>query len=561
MYQGRFLYRLADAFYRRFDYPKGIWLALRALLVIRRGRVPLLSRANTPWPTGKHRQIGLFRFDINPRSNPLTFSSLKDLRVTLEAVECEYVGVCSSGDTWSLEDLEQLRLIADAEGLACIFTDEAMPWRGSVWRRLSLLSFLNGSTIVPTRLANAFAPIFAEGLASSDLFGEFNHQIKVSALKYLQVPIKSAFINRNFPPARSSKKRVTVVAPWFDVAGSSILTSDIFSSAAFEQFSFTSVAMKQHDPRFNSSCGEMLFKRFSYDSENLGLYKPYDRRFDLLNELIEDWSPQILFNANCSDFYRALRKIKPRFAEIKFVDHLFNTSWHFQDALKFQDDIDLYIVANELVKTALIMGGVSDHKIKVIYHGINLDQFKRSQHRSEIVRPLTLGFIGRLSSEKRPIDFVRAISDCASVQGIIFGTGDLEASIKTVILESELEDRIQVKHAPRSAEMYETIDALVVTSEFEGLPMVVLEAMAMELPVIASRVGGIPVALAKQSGDFIFNAGDLPALRKCIARLCELTERQRVEIGRANRAVVEERFSLQTCALSYQNAFDELLRK
>lgn len=117
-------------------------------------------------------------------------------------------------------------------------------------------------------------------------------------------------------------------------------------------------------------------------------------------------------------------------------------------------------------------------------------------------RRISLGIVGRLVSVKRVDLFIKTISllktrniDCI---GIIIGSGPLESELKHLAVEQKVSDLITFKGFvnPAVSEIA-TLDALLMTSDHEGLPMTLLEAAALEVPIVAHHVGGIPELLAE----------------------------------------------------------------
>jgi glycosyltransferase involved in cell wall biosynthesis len=113
---------------------------------------------------------------------------------------------------------------------------------------------------------------------------------------------------------------------------------------------------------------------------------------------------------------------------------------------------------------------------------------------------IRVGIVGRLVPVKRVDVFIRTIHlllqqgiDC---KGIILGDGPLRANLQTLAADLAIEDRIEFRGFvdPVAKEMM-TLDALLMPSDHEGLPMTLLEALALEVPVIAHNTGGIPEIL------------------------------------------------------------------
>ena len=102
------------------------------------------------------------------------------------------------------------------------------------------------------------------------------------------------------------------------------------------------------------------------------------------------------------------------------------------------------------------------------------------------------------------------------------------------------------------------IDALVITSEVEGLPLVLLEAMAVELPVIATRVGGIPRVVMHGLNGFLYKPCQLDELSKLSSMFSQMSANDRQLIGRSARETILKEHTLSICAGKYLTLFKKL---
>lgn len=111
-----------------------------------------------------------------------------------------------------------------------------------------------------------------------------------------------------------------------------------------------------------------------------------------------------------------------------------------------------------------------------------------------------IGIVGRLVPVKRVDIFIRTIALInkrgLSCTGVIIGTGPLEAQLRQLADHLKISDQIDFKGFVNPAlEELQKLDVLLMTSDHEGLPMTLLEAMALEVPIVAHKVGGIPEIL------------------------------------------------------------------
>ena len=109
-------------------------------------------------------------------------------------------------------------------------------------------------------------------------------------------------------------------------------------------------------------------------------------------------------------------------------------------------------------------------------------------------------------------------------------------------------------------EALQTSDCLVLPSYAEGLPMVVLEAMAYGLPVIATRVGAIPEVLTDGQEGFLIEPADVKALADRMLRVAGDPELRR-RMGLDARRVAEARFSLDAMVDRIMDIYTDILRE
>jgi len=165
--------------------------------------------------------------------------------------------------------------------------------------------------------------------------------------------------------------------------------------------------------------------------------------------------------------------------------------------------------------------------------------------------PLRLLAVGRLVRAKRFDRFIRSLVRLRSelkqeVTGIIVGAGPLKTELESQaagqgLLASTLEFR---GSAADIAPIYREADIFVMTSEYEGTPNVLLEAMASGLPVVATRVGGVPEVVQEGRNGLLVEAEDADGLLGALNRVIRDPE-LRLRLGKGARAYVEAHHSLE----------------
>ncbi len=158
-----------------------------------------------------------------------------------------------------------------------------------------------------------------------------------------------------------------------------------------------------------------------------------------------------------------------------------------------------------------------------------------------------IGAVGRLSEEKgfdQLINVVGKLIDEGQPVGLIIaGEGHLREALQKQIDEMQLQDHVRLAgFLPDPRELYRAIDLFVLSSIREGLPNVVLEAMASQRAVVATNCNGIPNLLKDGDNGLIVPTGDPDALFHAIRR-CIFSDDLSRQLAIQGRRTVEDRFS------------------
>jgi glycosyltransferase involved in cell wall biosynthesis len=104
-------------------------------------------------------------------------------------------------------------------------------------------------------------------------------------------------------------------------------------------------------------------------------------------------------------------------------------------------------------------------------------------------------------------------------------------------------------------------DGFVLSSAWEGMPNVVMEALAGGVPVVATRVGGVPELVEQDESGFVVPAGDAGALSKAMQRLMDLPLERRKQMGEHGRQHIAANYGMSSMALNWIGLFEELLKR
>ena len=176
---------------------------------------------------------------------------------------------------------------------------------------------------------------------------------------------------------------------------------------------------------------------------------------------------------------------------------------------------------------------------------------------------LTIGAVGRLSAEKG-FDLLIQAADQLLRQGfdfelLIVGEGTERPRLEALISALNRTDRVRLMgYVTDTIQFYEALDVFALSSLREGLPNVLLEAMAMEIPVVASRVAGVPRLVRHEENGLLVDPGSVEQLADALARLLRDAGLRR-NLGAEGRATVEKSFSFEGRMQKICTVYDRLL--
>jgi len=142
---------------------------------------------------------------------------------------------------------------------------------------------------------------------------------------------------------------------------------------------------------------------------------------------------------------------------------------------------------------------------------------------------------------------------------LVVGEGELMPRLKDLALELGIADAVVFTGFMEDVTpAMGAMDLSVLPSLFEGMGRVLLEAMAMSLPVVASRVGGIPDVVVHQETGLLVPPSDAPALAAAMESIL-VDKAVAVRMGAAGRARVDERFRARAMAQAIEKVYRRLL--
>jgi len=194
------------------------------------------------------------------------------------------------------------------------------------------------------------------------------------------------------------------------------------------------------------------------------------------------------------------------------------------------------------------LGLVDDQRLGVILNGTDVRRFARDERRRAEVRAFwgvpegafVIGTVGRMASVKNHALLLRAVAPLLgpSCQLVIAGDGDERRATEALVAELGVGDAVHLLGTVRDVPaVMSGLDLFALSSDSEGLPMVLVEAMSASLPVVATEVGGVPKVVRRGETGLLVPAGDADALGAALTELRDDPARR-------------ERFAARACVVA-----------
>jgi glycosyltransferase involved in cell wall biosynthesis len=229
-----------------------------------------------------------------------------------------------------------------------------------------------------------------------------------------------------------------------------------------------------------------------------------------------------------------------------------------------------FIAVSSELRNELLRRGIEPCRISHIPNGIDADQFLASasaapsREREGLPdEAYVVGIVGRLSGEKGHRHFLEAVAPLCrerrNLRCLVVGDGPLRAALESDVTKLGIREQVVFAGFRRDiATMYALMDVVVLPSLGEGLPVTLLEAMAMGKPMVATRVGGVPEVIDDGRDGLIVPPANSDSLRVALDRMLQDTTFAE-RLGRAAAEKVRTRFSADLLARRTTEVYRQVL--
>lgn len=205
--------------------------------------------------------------------------------------------------------------------------------------------------------------------------------------------------------------------------------------------------------------------------------------------------------------------------------------------------VDVFLALTEFGKVKLIEAGIPPEKIVVkpnfVYPDPGVSELDNTKGYAL--------FVGRLTPEKRVVTLIEAWNKIDDIPLVIVGSGSVEACLKQIVGRGQLSN-VQLLGTKRREEvlaLMKQAKLLLVPSElYEGSPVIITEAFACGIPVVASRLGAIGEMVEDGKTGRLFTPGSVEEIRECVTWAVQHPEELR-QMGLNARKTFEAKYTHQ----------------
>ncbi|QLE44441.1 glycosyltransferase [Nostoc sp. C052] len=376
-----------------------------------------------------------------------------------------------------------------------------------------------------------------------------------------------------------SSKYILCFFPHLEVGGADKFNIDLVTLLANRGYELTIVTTSKSEHPWQKH-----FYAVTSDIFHLPNFLQDSDWLDFTKYIIQSRQIDLVFISNSYIAYYFLPLLRHEFPDIAFIDftHTIDPGWrgcgYPRLSCKFSQFLDLQIIScHHLAEYYRCLNPQTTEELQVSYTNVDTnkwvqDKKKRDQVRSQLKIPhesVVILFPARLVEQKRPLLLIEIVQKLVNrsfnVSIIVVGNGYLLPEMQAKINHFGLDSHFHILPAINPEEMlaiYCATDILLLPSAYEGISLVIYEAMSMQLPVVASDVGGQAELVIPGTGFLVPKAeneiSEVESYLKALIPLIQDSE-LRCKIGYYARQRVVELFSLDKMVERIDTLFTEAI--
>lgn len=305
---------------------------------------------------------------------------------------------------------------------------------------------------------------------------------------------------------------------------------------------------------------------------------PDPRGLARLVRLVRAWKPDVLHShmIHANLMARTLRLLVPVPAVVSTIHNIYEGGPLWMAAYRLTNSlVDQMTIVSQAAADRFVNEGILPRKLlRVVVNGVNTDSFRNVpagareslRHSLGLEREFVWLAVGRFEIAKDYPNMLRAFALVRERQPetvlLLVGRGSLQDETEALVRELNLGGVVRFLGVrPDIPELMSAADGYVMSSAWEGMPIVLLEAGAAGLPIVATLAGGNQEVVSAEVSGFLVPPRDDHALGLAMLRMMGLSEAQRRSMGERGREHVRTHYGLSRLADRWEDLYREVLAR
>ena len=364
----------------------------------------------------------------------------------------------------------------------------------------------------------------------------------------------------DYIPRLGQKLRVALITPHLGPGGAEAVLHQIATSLDRTQYELSIIATDSRDDSCRSRWEQAA--DYVYDLHSA---VPPERVPGALYSMARNWQYQFILMQNSLHAYSAAPGIREALPSVRLMDliHSIDDDWDIAQATaSVSAALDLRIAVSDKAAAHLRKFGSADRAIRMIHSGIDMRRFLAADVPVQ-PGPYRILFAGRLDPVKRPLLLPEIVKELIRTRPrrdfrlLIAGEGPEGPALRRSVERAGLTSLIELLgHVDDLAFVLRSADLVLLTSRNEGIPLIVLEAMACGKPVISSNAGAVAEAVLDRQTGILVEIGPGEAVRFAAA-IHQLLEAPELRSAMSKHAIrhVEACFRQDDAITAYRELF------
>lgn len=217
--------------------------------------------------------------------------------------------------------------------------------------------------------------------------------------------------------------------------------------------------------------------------------------------------------------------------------------------------------------------GLASSDIVAVQNGLDCQRFllPASEAKKEIIKEIEEGdfvfaMIGRLAPVKNHVRLIHAfnvaVENIHNAKLLIVGSGPLEAQLKSIAAELPSQSKIKfLGFREDIPALLKCLDAYLMPSAREGLPMALMEAMVSGVPVITSDIGGMKEVVGETKCGYLIDPDSIDNMATALTKMLAHSAEERMEMGSLGKARILDNFTAERMAAGYETIYKQLVKQ